>query len=326
MFKWSVCVLLISFIALVIECNQECWSCSGVESSSECNHRIQCDDGEVCYMHNFVTESGAVEFDYGCGSSLACSNSGSSILGRRSEGHHVKCTLCCDTRLCNDKLNCTNSGQLPSRLPRECTDLQLSVSGVHTIYPYGQMQLPASVYCYVDSSFHTWTVIQRRINGSVNFYRDWQAYKTGFGQANDEYWLGNDNIHELTSDGNHELMVVMTDFSGVTKFAEYLSFHISSEANGYRLLVSKYDGTAGDSLSRQNGHQFTTFDRDNDGDKSNCAVLYQGAWWYDNCHKSNLNGVYYHGHHDEYATGIDWYTFHGYHYSMKTTMMMIRKY
>ncbi|XP_071174839.1 microfibril-associated glycoprotein 4-like [Mytilus edulis] len=322
MFKWSVFVLL----AFIIECKQECWSCSGVETVSECNHRIQCDDGEVCYMHNFVTESGGEEFDYGCGSSLACSNSAGSILGRRSEGHHVKCTLCCDSRLCNDILNCTNAGQLPLKLPRECADLQLAGSGVHTIYPYGRLQQPVSVYCYVDSSLHSWTVIQRRINGSVNFYRDWQAYKTGFGQANEEYWLGNDNIHELTADSNHALMILMTDFSGVTKFAEYLSFHVSSEANGYQLMVSKYDGTAGDSLTRQNGHKFTTFDRDNDDHGSNCAVLFKGAWWYDSCHLSNLNGVYFHGHHNEYATGIDWYTFHGYHYSMKTTMMMIRKY
>ncbi|CAG2197626.1 FCN [Mytilus edulis] len=137
---------------------------------------------------------------------------------------------------------------------------------------------------------------------------------------------GNDNIHELTADSNHALMILMTDFSGVTKFAEYLSFHVSSEANGYQLMVSKYDGTAGDSLTRQNGHKFTTFDRDNDGYGSNCAVVFKGAWWYEACHSSNLNGVYYHGHHDEYATGIDWYTFHGYHYSMKTAMMMIRKY
>ncbi|XP_052106458.1 ficolin-1-like [Mytilus californianus] len=211
-------------------------------------------------------------------------------------------------------------------LPRECADLKLSVSGVHTIYPYGRLQHPVSVFCYVDSSLHPWTVIQRRINGSVNFYRDWQAYKTGFGQANEEYWLGNDNIHELTADANHALMILMTDFSGVTKFAEYLSFHISSEDNGYRLMVSKYDGTAGDSLIRHNGYKFTTFDRDNDGSGSNCAILYKGAWWYEDCHNSNLNGIYYHGHHDEFATGIDWKTWHGYYYSMKTTMMMIREY
>lgn len=44
------------------------------------------------------------------------------------------------------------------RLPRECADKQLSASGVHTIYPYGRLQQPVSVYCYVDSSMHSWTV------------------------------------------------------------------------------------------------------------------------------------------------------------------------
>ncbi|XP_071174852.1 ficolin-2-like isoform X1 [Mytilus edulis] len=212
------------------------------------------------------------------------------------------------------------------KLSRECADLQIAGSGVHTIYPYGRLNQPVSVYCYVDSSLHSWTVIQRRIDGAVNFYRNWQAYKTGFGQANEEYWLGNDNIHELTAASNHALMILMTDFSGVTKFAEYLSFYVSSEVNGYQLMVSKYDGTAGDSFTRQNGHKFTTFDRDNDDYGSNCAVKFKGAWWYEACHRSNLNGVYFHGHHDEFATGINWFTFRGYHSSMKTTMMMIRKY
>lgn len=33
-------------------------------------------------------------------------------------------------------------------------------------------------------------VIQRRYDGSVNFYRDWNDYKSGFGSMNSEFWLG----------------------------------------------------------------------------------------------------------------------------------------
>ena len=33
-------------------------------------------------------------------------------------------------------------------------------------------------------------VIQRRFNGSVDFYRTWSADKTGFGSPHTEYWIG----------------------------------------------------------------------------------------------------------------------------------------
>ncbi len=33
-------------------------------------------------------------------------------------------------------------------------------------------------------------VIQRRMDGSVNFYRPWNQYKKGFGNVESEYWMG----------------------------------------------------------------------------------------------------------------------------------------
>lgn len=48
----------------------------------------------------------------------------------------------------------------------------------------------------------------------------------------------------------------------------------------------------GDSLSYHQGRPFSTKDRDNDIAVTNCALSYKGAWWYKNCHRTNLNGKY----------------------------------
>ena len=84
-------------------------------------------------------------------------------------------------------------------------------------------------------------------------------------------------------------------------------------------------GTAGDSFSEHRGQPFTTKDQDNDSAISrNCAVTYKGAWWYNNCHGSNLNGLYHHGSHSSYADGVIWYAWKGHHYSVKRAEMKIR--
>ncbi|XP_032163940.1 ficolin-1-like isoform X4 [Mustela erminea] len=210
--------------------------------------------------------------------------------------------------------------------PRTCKDLLTrghSLTGWHTIYLPGCR--PLSVLCDMDTDGGGWTVFQRRSDGSVDFYRDWAAYKRGFGSQLGEFWLGNDNIHALTAQGTSELRVDLVDFEGNRQFATYSSFRMAGEAEKYRLLLGAFaGGSAGDSLTYHNNHPFSTKDQDNDSSPENCAERYQGAWWYSNCHLANLNGFYLGGAHESYANGINWKSGKGYNYSYKVSEMMVR--
>ncbi|XP_071957645.1 fibrinogen-like protein A [Antedon mediterranea] len=179
---------------------------------------------------------------------------------------------------------------------RDCGDIlqynPSADSGKYVIQP-GDGRSEITVYCDMRED-GGWTVIQRRQDGSVDFYRNWTEYKEGFGNLNTEFWLGNEQINRITSDGSFELLVEMMDHLDVTKFAQYSVFHVGTEDSNYALTISGYTGNASDSLgSYHNGQQFTTYDRDNDLKvSSNCAEKYHGAWWYNACFSSTLNGRY----------------------------------
>ena len=86
-----------------------------------------------------------------------------------------------------------------------------------------------------------------------------------------------------------------------------------------------FSGNSGDSLAYHRGLPFTTKDQDNDiKGGHNCASQYKGAWWYKNCHKSNLNGLYLRGSHSPCCDGVNWYHWKGHYYSLKRTEMKIR--
>uniref|UniRef100_A0A4W6CP04 Microfibril associated protein 4 n=1 Tax=Lates calcarifer TaxID=8187 RepID=A0A4W6CP04_LATCA len=212
--------------------------------------------------------------------------------------------------------------------PMDCSDIhkdKSKPSGVYTIYPVGDRSA-VQVYCDMESVGGGWTVFQRRMDGSVNFYRPWNQYKFGFGSAAGEYWLGLKNIHSLTNERKNELLVDMEDFDGKKVFARYTSFSVGTECDGYKLQVSGFiNGGAGDSLTYHSGQKFSTFDKDQDSSSSNCAKLYLGAFWYKSCHYANPNGVYRWGADSTINyLGVEWYYWKGWNYSLKTISMKIR--
>ena len=168
-----------------------------------------------------------------------------------------------------------------------------------------------------------WTVVQRRFDVSVDFYRGWTDYKEGFGDATGEYWLGNDATHQLTSGSSYKLKVVLKAWDNVTAYAIYDTFVISDESDGYRLVFGGYHGDAGNALTQHNGRMFSTLDRDNDISRGSCAESYYGAWWYHDCLYSNLNGRYFDEPNVNDIGRMKWDTFRD--ESLKETTMMIQK-
>ncbi|XP_053552117.1 ficolin-1 [Bombina bombina] len=206
---------------------------------------------------------------------------------------------------------------------KELLDQGEVLSDWYIIYPDGER--PLKVLCDMHTDGGGWIVFQRRWDGSVDFFRDWKSYKTGFGSRLNEFWLGNDNIHKITSSGTWELRIDLQDFENTKHFAKYTSFKVMGEAEKYKLLIGAFkEGNAGDSLSGHSSQRFTTKDQDNDEYASNCAELFKGGWWYQGCHSSNLNGLYHLGQHSSHADGINWYAGRGHSYSYKVSEMKIR--
>ncbi|XP_035670244.1 microfibril-associated glycoprotein 4-like [Branchiostoma floridae] len=208
----------------------------------------------------------------------------------------------------------------------------------------GNEQQDKYAFCAIDcaaylaagqntSGVYTLNVSSTSVEASCDMDNDGnvEEYKLGFGNKSGEYWLGNDNIHLLTMRKNYKLRITLKDWSADTRFAEYSTFRVSGEADGYRLHISGYSGNAGDSMTgwhSLNGQSFSTVDRDNDDHGSyHCSQRYgQGGWWFRNCGYSFLNGRYLGncGSSCPVVQGVVWYHWRGAGYSLKSVSMKIR--
>ncbi|PIK48858.1 hypothetical protein BSL78_14260 [Apostichopus japonicus] len=168
-------------------------------------------------------------------------------------------------------------------------------------------------------------VFQRRVNGSVDFYRNWTSYKEGFGWLDHEFWLGNDKLYYLTNQGKYQIRIDLVNVHGVPYYAKYDLFRINDESDFYRLSeLGTFNGTAdpnggsyaGTALRYDVNRRFNTFD----SNSGTCSEDQYGAWWYYGCSISNLNGEY----NGTGYIGIKWYNLPGGEYNITYTEMKIR--
>uniref|UniRef100_A0A672KDH5 Tenascin-like n=1 Tax=Sinocyclocheilus grahami TaxID=75366 RepID=A0A672KDH5_SINGR len=209
------------------------------------------------------------------------------------------------------------------RNTKDCSETLLNgetASGPYTIYISGDEKQPVRVYCDMSTDGGGWMVFLRRQSGKLDFYRNWRNYSAGFGDTNDEFWLGLSNLHKITSAGQYELRVDLRD-GQESVFAVYDKFYIADPRSRYKIQIGAYSGTAGDSLSYHQNRPFSTYNNDNDIAVTNCALSYKGAFWYKNCHRVNLMGKYGDSSHSK---GINWFHWKGHEHSIPFAEMKIR--
>ncbi|XP_022294549.2 angiopoietin-related protein 6-like isoform X1 [Crassostrea virginica] len=218
---------------------------------------------------------------------------------------------------------------------RDCKEIQANGStsdGVYTIYPYLPNTTAVTVYCDMTTDGGGWTTFQHRRDGSVDFYLLWDSYRNGFGDAQGEYWLGNEHLHQLTSRGASDFYVRLQKFTGGWTYAKYNEISVADEAGKYRLKVkfNSYQGNAGDCFQSHltvntPGYVFSTPDEDNDLASGNCALAHRGAWWYNQCSLANLNGYYKNSNCEQDRDCNFWYYLANNYGGVKTSYMMVRR-
>ncbi|KAK6302460.1 hypothetical protein J4Q44_G00268150 [Coregonus suidteri] len=217
----------------------------------------------------------------------------------------------------------------PIEMASDCHELFLrgeTASGVYNIQPLNSQSF--EVFCEMTAE-GGWTVIQRRQDGSVDFDQLWQAYQSGFGSLNGEFWLGLEKMHAVTKDTDYILKVKFSDWRDDSETIQY-PIRLGGEESHYALHIQKTsNGNLESALAtKASGLPFSTPDQDNDQkNDTNCAKHLSGGWWFSNCGRSNLNGRYFMSpppkQRHQRKQGVFWKTWHGHYYPLKTTVMMI---
>jgi len=168
------------------------------------------------------------------------------------------------------------------------------------------------VFCDMDDG--GWNVIQKRFDGHLHFSRTWSDYKQGFGNLQSEFWLGLDNIYQLTHPNRRLVKFVLEEYSGNFINGTYDGFFIHDKIDKYQLQVGSLQSgnMPSGSFAYNSGYDFATYDNDH----NTCASRRHGGWWYGSCTYVNINGKY--GLMDDESGVIE--HFNDYHNFQATTM------
>jgi len=177
---------------------------------------------------------------------------------------------------------------------KDCHDLWLAghaESGVYSIVRGMEMQ---PVFCNMTLQ-GGWTVIQRRMDGTQDFDRDWIDYSKGFGSVYGEYWLGLETIRWLTHSRIYKVAFIFSDWSNTQRIVNYDQFLVYGQE--YVLSVKGFSGNEKDDMiSSSNGMPFRVRHQDRSTSinaNAGCTATRRSGWWFPpDCGQANPNGPY----------------------------------
>ena len=198
------------------------------------------------------------------------------------EDDQEDCSDCKRGRV-DDKRNKTSSTQTQNEFPMSCYDLQQlgdEESGIRTIYPWRSYpNLGQIVYCDQKTDGGGWTLIQKRGNSSwadwaEDFQKTWIEYQFGFGNIAEDFWLGNEIIHEMTSTSLQELRIEFYQIkSKETKWGKWKYFHVADADEKFQIKVGRFYGNSTNILKDANRKYFSTRDEVNGRNAQGCTKL-----------------------------------------------------
>ncbi|WAR15333.1 MEGF6-like protein [Mya arenaria] len=294
--------------------------CQNVTSSNQYSPCRKCCDTDIC-NHVACGEQGNIATT----ATMTCHvNNEPSIIGKRDPARSSEvnrhCRVCCSSDLCNN--GCISD---------DCSDLRRGnsydwPSGVYHVFP-NNSESEVAVLCDMKTDGGGWTIFQHRFDGSIAFNRSYDDYVDGFGSFAGEYWMGLNLLYNMASAyQNYTLRVDLSLSDGSSGYDVYSGFWIRSPAyklNCHVLTVTdKYLLSDTRDFRSMNGCNFSTYDQDNDNSDrdsiNNCAELFGGGWWYNDCMFADLNGPYdtYYFYYSSFQDGSS--------YKLETSKMMFR--
>uniref|UniRef100_A0A8D0DYH1 Angiopoietin like 3 n=1 Tax=Salvator merianae TaxID=96440 RepID=A0A8D0DYH1_SALMN len=227
------------------------------------------------------------------------------------------------------KINTTNNASNAQGNASDCTGIYNRggrSSGIYSIKPYGSKAF--NVYCEMRTE-GSWTVIQNRSGGSLDFNQTWESYINGFGNLDEEFWLGLHKIYSIVDQADYILRIELEDWRTHRRYIEY-AFTMGGPETDYAVFLSKITGNIASALPEQKEVKFSTKDHDNNTiRKLNCPESDSGGWWYSACEETSLNGKYIKssikGKLERNKRGLYWKPQKGRLYHLKSTKLMIHR-
>ncbi|XP_032309066.2 angiopoietin-4-like [Drosophila ananassae] len=170
--------------------------------------------------------------------------------------------------------NATQVKNLPDRCP--------SRQNTYRVYPkihFPGLE-PFQVCCYSDGEFGSgWMEVFSKYYKSTKSNQTYDQYLNGFGDVEEEHFIGLEKLHILTSQKPHEVYIFYYYDRSYKVRCE--NFVVGDWSEGYSL--KQIDGCRGDTsfFNLTQGTKFSTFDRDQDGNSyHNWAQEWGHGFWF----------------------------------------------